>query len=94
MLENRQIVDVADGKNVTLIVVGAGVIRIQLVGIDKRGVIPVGRIVNRVTIGVCERELKSTRIPPAGDLQRVVVGDPSADNAIDRVVTRIGAVII
>ena len=62
--------------------------------IDKRGVIPVGRIVNGVAIGVRERELKSTRIPPARDLQRVIVGDPSADNAIDRVVTRIGPVII
>lgn len=73
MFENRQIVDVADGKNMTLIEAGTGAIGIQIVGVDERAVIAVGRIVNRVAVSVSECELESTRIPPARDLQRIVV---------------------
>src|SRR5208283_3918247 len=65
MLENRQIVDVANGEDMTLIIVGTGAIGIQIVGIDKCGIVPIGGIVNRVAVSVRERELQSTRIPPA-----------------------------
>jgi hypothetical protein len=57
MRENWQVVDVADRKNMTLIVAGAGAIGIQIVGVDESAVVAIRRIVDRVAIGVGEREL-------------------------------------
>ena len=62
MLENRQIVNVAEREDLPLIVVGTGAIGIQVVGINECGVIPVGGIVDRMAVGVRQRELQAAAI--------------------------------
>src|SRR5580704_12480200 len=73
-LAGGDVVNVADGENVALIEIGTRVVAFQVVGVDEIDVLPVGFIVERVRVGVGDRDGERSDRAADGNLQRIVIG--------------------
>ena len=74
LLEEGEIVHPREVKSMPLIEVGAGPIGIQIIRVNEPGIVVVGRVVNRVAVGIGQAQLQSTDTVAHGYLKPTVVG--------------------
>jgi hypothetical protein len=68
----RQVIDITNVKDVALIKVGAGIGLPEVIGVDKRGVIAVRGVVERMTVSIGRTKVQSANSSPERNLQGVV----------------------
>ena len=74
LFEEGQVVDPADIQQMALIEVGAAASEARIVGVNERCVIAIGRVVDRVAIGVGRAQVQGADAATSCDLQSIVVG--------------------
>src|SRR5712692_1804229 len=82
-LEERKGVDIADRKIVALVEIGASAIGGKIVRVDKRGIAPVGRVVDRVAVGVRHAQRQVAEGSLRSELQGMIDRISSVPKGID-----------
>ena len=72
-MSGRNIVNVAEGENVALVEIGAGVVAFQVVGVHEIDILPVGLVIERMGVGVSHGQSERSDGAADGHLQRIVI---------------------